>query len=91
MLWPLFAEGLAILRGTPEEMNVKALLYLALLLALTGRTEGMRVKIEPSANKGQAIKHSIMNHSLTKKHYHTKGESDQRTNRMLAWIELSKN
>jgi len=72
-------------------MNVKALLSLALLLALAGCTKGMRVKIEPSANKGQAIKHSIMNHSLTKKHYHTKGESDQRTNRMLAWIELSKN
>ena len=71
-------------------MNVKALLYLALLLALAGCTGGMGVKIEPSANKGQAIKHSIMNHSLTKKHYHTKGESDQRTNRMLAWIELSR-
>ena len=91
MLWPLFVQGLAIQRGTPEEMNVKALLYLALLLALTGCSGGMGVKNEPSANKEQAIKHLIMNHSLTKKHYHTKGKSDQRTNRMLAWIELSKN
>ena len=91
MLWQLFAEGLALQRGTPEEMNVKALLYVALLLALTGCSGGMGVKNEPSANKEQAIKHLIMNHSLTKKHYHNKGKSDQCINRMLAWIELSKN
>ena len=91
MLCQLFVQDLAIQKGTPEEMNVKAPLYVALLLALTGCTGGMGVKNEPSANKGQAIKHSIVNHSLTKKHYHSKAKSDQRTNRMLAWIELSKN
>ena len=91
MLWQLSVKELAIQGGAPEKMNIKALLYLALLLALTGCTGGMGVKNAPPTNKGQAIKHLTMNHSLTKKHYHSKGKSDQRTNRMLSWIELSTN
>ena len=90
MLWQLFVQDLAIQIGTPEEMKIKALLYLSLLIALTSCT-GMVVKNEPSASKGQAVKYLIKNHSLAKNHYYTKGKSDQRTNRMLAWIELSKN
>ena len=72
-------------------MNVKALLYVALLLALTGCTGGMGVRNESATHKEQAIKRLIVNHPLAKSPYHTKGKSDQRTNRMLAWIELSKN
>jgi len=72
-------------------MRVKTLLYVALLLTLTGCSGVKVVKNEPSADKGQAIKVLMKNHSLTKNHDHTKGKSDQRTNRMLAWIELSRN
>ena len=86
-----FFKDLAIQVGTPEEMNVTTLLYVALLLALTGCSGVKAVKNELSADKGQAIKVFLKNHSLTKNHDHTKGKSDQRTNRMLAWIELSKN
>ena len=91
MLWQLFVQDLAIQIGTPEEMKIKTLLYVALLLALTGCTGGMGVKNEPYANKEQAVKYLIKNHSLAKNHYDTKGKGNQRTNRMLAWIELSKN
>jgi hypothetical protein len=83
-LWQLFVQDLAIQPGPTEDMNVKALLYMALLLALTGCTGGLGVKNEPAA-------HLIMNRPLAKNPYHAKGKSDQRTNRMLAWIELSKN
>ena len=91
MLCQLFVQDLAIQPGPTEDMNVKALLYMALLLALTGCTGGLGVKNEPAAHQEQSIKHLIMNRPLAKNPYHAKGKSDQRTNRMLAWIELSKN
>jgi hypothetical protein len=71
-------------------MKAKALLYVGLLIALSGCT-GMAVKNEPPPSKEQAFKHLENNPSVTKNHNHTKGKSNPRTNRMLAWIELSKN
>jgi hypothetical protein len=71
-------------------MKAKALLYVGFLIALSGCT-GMAVKNEPPPNKEQAFKHLEKNPSVTKNHNHTKGKSNPRTNRMLAWIELSKN
>jgi hypothetical protein len=71
-------------------MKVRALLYLGLLIALSGCT-GIAVKNEPPPNMEKAFKHLENNPSITKNHNHTKGKSNPRTNRMLAWIELSKN
>ena len=71
-------------------MKVRALLYVGLLIALSGCT-GIAVTNEPPANKEQAFKHLENSPSITKNHNHTKGKSNPRTNRMLAWIELSKN
>ena len=76
--------------GRPHEMKTKALLYVGLLIALSGCT-GLAVKNELPPNKEQTFKHLGNNPSITKNHIHTKGKSNQRTNRMLAWIELSKN
>ncbi len=71
-------------------MKAKALLYVGLLIALSGCT-GMAVKNEPHPNKEQAFQHLENNPSITKSHNQTIGKSNPRTNRMLAWIELSKN
>ena len=67
-------------------MKVKALLYVGLLIALSGCT-GMAVKDEPSSNKGQASKHVTKN---AENHYLIKGKSAQHTKRMMAWINISK-
>ena len=71
-------------------MKAKALLYIGLLIVLPGCT-GMAIKNEPHQNKDQAFKPLENNPSITKSHKHTNGKSNPRTNRMLAWIELSKN
>jgi hypothetical protein len=70
-------------------MKVRALLYLGLLIALSGCT-GITVKNEPHPNKEKAFNRLANNPSLTKNHNHTKGKSNPRTKRMMAWIELSK-
>ena len=70
-------------------MKVKPLLYLGLLIALSG-CPGMVVKNDPSSNKGQAFKHLTKNHFIAENHYLIKGNSAQYTKRMMAWIELSK-
>jgi hypothetical protein len=70
-------------------MKAKALLYVGLLIALSGCT-GIAVKNEPPPNKDHAFKHLENNHSIAENHYHIKGKSNQHTKRMLAWIELSK-
>ena len=64
-------------------MKFQALLYLSLLIALTGCT-GMVVKNDPPPNKEQATKQLEMNP------FHVKGKNGQHTKHMLAWIELSK-
>ena len=71
-------------------MKVRALLYVGLLIALSGCT-GIAVTNEPPPNKEQAFEHLEKNPSVTKNHNQPKGKSNPRTNRMLAWIELSKN
>jgi hypothetical protein len=71
-------------------MKVKALLYVGLLIALSGCT-GMGVKNEPSSNNEQAFKHLTKNHSIAENHYLIKGKSAQHTKRMMAWINISKN
>ncbi len=64
-------------------MKVKALLYVGLLIALSGCT-GMGVKNELSSSKEQAFKHA-------ENQYLFKGKSAQHTKRMMAWINISKN
>jgi hypothetical protein len=70
-------------------MKVKALLYVGLLIALSGCT-GMAVKNEPSSNKEQAFKHLTKNHFIAENHYLIKSKSAQHTKRMMAWINISK-
>jgi len=71
-------------------MKVRALLYVGLLIALSGCT-GIAVKNEPSSNKEQAFKHLTKNHSIAENHSLIKGKSAQHTKRMMAWINISKN
>ncbi len=70
-------------------MKVKALLYVGLLIALSGCT-GMAVKNEPSSSKEQSLKHLTKNYFIAENPYLIRSNSAQHTKRMMTWINISK-
>ena len=70
-------------------MKVTVLRYVGLLIALSGCT-GMIVNNEPSPKEEHACKQAEKNHYIAKNYCFSEGEGNQRTKRMMAWIELSK-